>query len=168
MIVKYKEFITSLQNKFPGSADISKEGKEGLLSFSRDLESSYEKCMIRHNIPATDPLPSKHRGGVIKDVAAGKYNYIPGIKKGGCHNTLIVAALGSSGSQDGFNRKMIDVVDCWISCKNRITVIITKDWSSEHFSRWLEVIETHKRENKAEVYIVEYTDHTHSCTLKYS
>jgi len=163
-----KNFITSLQNKFPGSSDINKEGKEGLSSFSRDLEFAYEKYIERHNIPATDPLPSKHRSGVIKDVSAGRYNYIPGVKKGACHRTLIVAALGSSGSKDGFNRMMIDVVDCWINCMNPVTLIITKDWSSEHFDRWLEVIETHKRKNSAEVYIVEYTNHTHSCTLKYS
>ena len=167
-----KHFIQAIQKKFPGSSKLSDEANKGLSTFSKDLEEAYHRYISRNNsidVGSIDVYGSpKKRGKINSDVAAGSYNYIPGTPGGKCYSLLIVEALGTSGSADGFNARMLDVVNAWFKCKNQITIIVTKDWSQKHFNLWLRIIETYKRTRSAEVYILEYTEHTKSLSLKYS
>ena len=160
-----KDLIKAIKNDFPGSDDLSDQAKEGLSIFSNDLEDAYSRYISGNKDDAYGSL----KGGIISDVEAGSYDYIPSTVGGKCHSLLIVEALGTSGSANGFNKRMLDVVDVWLKCgNNKITIIITKDWSETHFNSWLRIIETYKKTRSAECYILQYTEHTKSLSLKYS
>ena len=165
-----KDLIKAIKNYFPVSDDLSEQAKEGLSIFSNDLEDAYSRYISGNKIIDVGNVDAygSSKGEIISDVAAGSYNYIPSAVAGKCHSLLIVEALGTSGSANGFNKRMLDVVDVWIKCGNKITIIITKDWSETHFNSWLRIIETYKKTRSAECYILQYTEHTKSLSLKYS
>tara|TARA_B110000467_G_scaffold156857_1_gene170853 strand:- start:860 stop:1363 length:504 start_codon:yes stop_codon:yes gene_type:complete len=166
-----KDLIKAIKNDFPGSDDLSDQAKEGLSIFSNDLEDAYSRYISGNKIIDVGSVDAygSSKGEIISDVAAGSYNYIPSTVGGKCHSLLIVEALGTSGSANGFNKRMLDVVDVWLKCgNNKITIIITKDWSETHFNSWLRIIETYKKTRSAECYILQYTEHTKSLSLKFS
>ena len=168
-----KDFNRAIKKDFTGYSNLSNEAKKGLSIFSNDLEDAYSRYISENkiiDIASIDVYGSKKkRGEIISDVAAGSYNFIPGTPGGNCHSLLIVEALGTSGGGDGFNARMLDVVDLWLNCvKNKITIIVTKDWSQKYFNSWLKIIETYKKTRSAEFYVLEYTEHTKSLSLKYS
>lgn len=98
----------------------------------------------------------KTRDVIFEGLESGNYNFIPSTNKGHCHRLLVAMALGGASSAEGFHQTMIPVVRNWFTCKNSVTIIITKDWSEQHLKLWEEVISAYKTNHSANVYILMY------------
>ena len=131
--------------------------------FIENLTRLLEEQRITHDISYDqDELiifkKKKTRDVIFEGLESGNYNFIPSNKKGHCHRLLVAMALGGASSADGFYKTMIPVVRNWFSCldKNSVTIIITEDWSENHFKLWEEVISAYKTNHSASVYILMY------------